>query len=300
MSSTLAKLFRNLFTLRRYRAGRGEKQPWRIRLAYFRNVIRHQALDTWPGGYIQRGDGRLAYVPAHVDVTAGYRLMKPDSDNVQVDLLCRPGDCVLDIGANVGDWTLAMALRVGPVGRVLAFEPVPYLAETVAKTARINRHDWVEVHNLALSAADGTAEFSVEQGNSGGSRLGRMEGDFSMTTVPTRRLDSLLEGRPDINRIDFIKIDVEGHELEVLEGARATLARFQPPMILESGHESDDERRAQADLLVGLGYDIIGAFVPGGLVEIGWQDYRERSGEVARLGLCNYLFMPAVSRQAIA
>lgn len=292
MSSNLAKLFRDLFNLRQYRAGRGEKLPWQIRLAYYRNVIRHQALDHWPGGYIQRGDGLLAYVPKHVDVTAGYRLMKPDVDNVQVDLLCRPGDCVLDIGANVGDWTLAMALRVGAGGRVLAFEPVPYLAETIAKTARINRKDQVEVHNLALSATDGTAEFSVEQGNSGGSRLGRMEGDFAMTTVPTRRLDSLLSERPDIDRIDFIKIDVEGHELEVLEGARASLTRFQPPLILESGHESADERRAQADFLIGLGYDIIGAFVPGGLVEIGWQDYRERSGEVARLGLCNYLFMP--------
>jgi len=293
MSSTLTKLFRDLFNLRRYRAGRGEKLPWKIRLAYHRNVIRHQALDSWPGGYVQRGDGLLAYVPKHVDVTAGYRLMKPESDNLQVDLMCRPGNTVLDIGANVGDWTLAMALRVGPDGRVLAFEPVPYLAETIVKTSRINRQDQVEVLNLALSDADGTAEFSVEQGNSGGSRLGQMAGDFAMTTVPTRRLDSLLAERPDITRIDFIKIDVEGFELHVLEGARATLARFHPPLILESGHESDDERRAQSDFLIGLGYDILGAFVPGGLVEVSWQDYRNRTGEVPRLGLCNYLFMPS-------
>lgn len=79
MSSTLAKLFRDLFHLRRYRAGRGEKLPWQIRLAYQRNVIRHQALDTWPGGYIQRGDGLLAYVPKHVDVTAGYLFLPGQS-----------------------------------------------------------------------------------------------------------------------------------------------------------------------------------------------------------------------------
>jgi FkbM family methyltransferase len=48
--------------------------------------------------------------------------------------LCRPGDCVLDIGANVGDWTIAMAARVGPLGKVIAFEPVPYLAQTIVKT----------------------------------------------------------------------------------------------------------------------------------------------------------------------
>lgn len=300
MSSSLANLFRDLFDLRRYRAGRGEKLPWQIRIGHFRNTIRHQALDHWPGGYVQRGDGLLAYVPKHVDVTAGYRLMKPESDNLQVDLMCRPGDTVLDIGANVGDWTLSMALRVGLNGRVLAFEPVPYLAEAIAKTSRINRQDQVEVHNLALSSEDGTAEFSVEQGNSGGSRLGHMAGDFSSISVPTRRLDSLLAERPDIERIDFIKIDVEGFELQVLQGARATLARFRPPLILESGHESDSERQAQADFLMSLGYDVIGAFVPGGLIEIGWQDYRERSGEVAVLGLCNYLFLPEHSSTAAA
>lgn len=297
MTSPLATLFRNLFNLRQYRASRGNPLPWRIRIAYFRNLIRHQALDSWPGGYIVRSDGRLAYVPSHVDVTAGHRLFKPVGNIGQVDILCRPGDCVLDIGANVGDWTMPMALRVGPSGRVLAFEPVPYLAETITKTARINRHDWVEVHNLALSAEEGKAEFSVEKGNSGGSRLGRTEGDFYVIPVATRRLDSLLDERPDITHIDLIKIDVEGHELEVLSGAQRTLARFRPPLVLESGAESDTQRKAQADLLVELDYDIIGAFVPGGIIEIGWQDYRERTGEVLRLGLCNYLFMPKVTGQ---
>lgn len=291
MAIPLVDLFRDLFFLREYRAGRNGRLPWRIRIAYFRNLIRHYALDHWPGGYIQR-NGRFVYVPKHVDVNAGYLLMKPESGNIQIDLMCRPGDTVLDIGANVGDWTLSMALHVGASGRVLAFEPVPYLAETIVKTMRINRQDQVEVLNIALSNQDGMAEFSVEQGNSGGSRLGHMNGDFSGITVPTRCLDSMLAERPEIDRIDFIKVDVEGFELQVLEGARDTLARFHPPLILESGHESDAERRTQADLLMGLGYEVIGAFVPGGLVEIGWEDYRERSGKVPRLGLCNYLFLP--------
>lgn len=298
MASDLATLIRNLFHLREYRAGRGGRIPWTIRIAYFRNRIRHRALDRWPGAYITRTDGRLVYVPAHVDVTAGHRLFKPAQGIGAIDTLCRPGDCVLDIGANVGDWTMPIALRVGPTGRVLAFEPVPYLAETIAKTARINRHDWVEVHRLALGAADGTSEFSVERGNSGGSRLGRCEGDFSLIHVPVRRLDGLLAGRPDIDRIDFIKIDVEGHEIEVLEGARDTLTRFRPPLVLESGFETDAQRLALHDLLAGLGYGIVGAFVAGGVIEVSWDDYRLHAGEVERLGLCNYLFMPEPPRAA--
>ena len=288
----LATLFRHLLHLRRYRELRGERMPWKMRMPYYRNVVRHQALDGWPGGYIQRIDGRFAYVPSQVDVMAGYRLLKPLSPNAQVDLLCRSGDCVIDIGANIGDWTLAFALAAGKTGRVLAFEPVPHLAETVRKTARINRIDWVEVHELALSATDGTSTFSVEHGNSGGSRLGTKSGDFSQISVESRRLDSFVDERPDLTRIDLVKVDVEGHELEVLEGGRRTLARFRPPLILESGFEAGPQRVAQHDLLRELGYDIIGAFVTGGIIEIGWDDYRNRTGEVARVGLCNYLFMP--------
>ncbi len=292
MASELATLMRNLFNLRQYRAARIRKLPWRMRIPYFRNLVRHAALDGWPGGYIQRSDGRLAYVPSHVDVTAGHRLFKPVLDIDIIDAMCRPGDCVLDIGANVGDWAMPFALRVGPTGCVLAFEPVPYLAETVAKTARVNRQDWVEVHQLALSDCDGSSEFSVESGNSGGSRLGRAAGDFAVIAVATRRLDSLLAERPDIDRIDFIKIDVEGHELGVLRGATATLARFRPPLLLECGMESADERQALRDLLVGLDYDIIGPIVPGGIVEAQWHDYPNQTGPLAGLGLCNYLFMP--------
>ena len=291
MAKNLAGLFRNLLHLRQFRAGKGERLPWRMRIAYFRNLIRHDAIDNWPGGYIVRTDGLLAYVPAHIDVTAGHRLFKPAGRIGQVDMFCKPGDYVLDIGANVGDWTLPFAERVGPTGRVLAFEPVPYLAETVSKTAMVNRHSWVEVHNVALGSEETEALFSIEHGNSGGSRLGSRSGDFSSITVRVRTLDHILAERPEIDRIDFIKIDVEGHELAVLKGAQQTLTRFHPPLVLECGAEDSNARFALHDLLVKLGYGIIGAFVPGGIIEIGWQDFRDNTGEAGRLGLCNYLFM---------
>jgi FkbM family methyltransferase len=296
MASRLANLFRDLLNLREFRARRPKRLPWRIRIAYFRNVIRHQALDHWPGGYILRTDGRFAYVPAHVDVTVGHRLFKPVEDANLVNGLCRPGDVVVDVGANVGDWTMPFALRVGPKGQVIAFEPVPYLADAIAKTARINRHDWVEVHTLALSGEDGSAKFSVERGNSGGSRLGLAEGDFDVISVPTRRLDSILSERADVMKIDLVKIDVEGHEIEVLVGARNTLARFRPYLILESGFESETQRKDLCGLLIDLNYEIVGAIVPGGVIEIGWDDYRDGKNEVERIGLCNYLFIPKGSR----
>lgn len=292
MARNLATLIRDLAWLRRYRARRAQRIPWWVRIPYLRDVLRHEALDRWPGGYVTRTDGRIVYVPDHVDVTAGHRLFKPATHIELIEPLCRPGDCVLDIGANVGDWTISMAARVGPLGRVIAFEPVPYLAETIVKTARVNRQSWVDVQQLALGTIDGTTEFSVERGNSGGSRLGRIEGDFSHITVNTARLDSFFGSRPDINRVDFIKIDVEGFEEAVLRGARASLARFRPGLLFESGLESAEQRQSIHDLLTGLDYDAIGAAVPGGLIELTWSNYQGNEKVLADLGLCNLLFMP--------
>ncbi|MGH8673137.1 MAG: FkbM family methyltransferase [Burkholderiales bacterium] len=292
MARDLATLIRDLAWLRRYRARKAQRAPWWVRIPYLRNVLRHQALDHWPGSYVIRTDGRIVYVPKHVDVTAGHRLFKPATHIELIEPLCRPGDCVLDVGANVGDWTLPMASRVGPLGKVLAFEPVAYLAETIVKTARVNRHNWVEVHQVALSSTDGTGEFSVERANSGGSRLGRLNGDFSHTTVRTARLDTMLAARPDIGRIDFVKIDVEGFEEAVLQGARASLARFRPGLLIESGLESREQRKSIHDLLTSLDYEPIGSAVPGGLIEISWSNYRENEEVLARIGLCNLLFMP--------
>ena len=292
MARNLPTLVRDLAWLRRYRARKAQRVPWWVRIPYLRDVLRHEALDRWPGGYVTRTDGRIVYVPNHVDVTAGHRLFKPATHIELIEPLCRPGDCVLDIGANVGDWTVSMAARVGPLGKVIAFEPVPYLAETIVKTARVNRHGWVEVQPLALGATDGTTEFSVERGNSGGSRIGRVEGDFSQITVNTARLDSFLASRPEITRVDFVKIDVEGFEEAVLQGARASLARFRPGLLFESGMETADQRKSIHDLLTGLDYDAIGAAVPGGLIEFTWSSYRANETVLADLGLCNLLFMP--------
>ena len=292
MARTLAKLIRDLAWLRRYRARRAQRVPWWIHIPYLRDVLRHEALDHWPGGYVTRTDGRIVYVPEHVDVTAGHRLFKPATHIELIEPLCRPGDCVLDIGANVGDWTIAMAARVGPLGKVIAFEPVPYLAQTIVKTARVNRHGWVEVQQLALGATDGSTEFSVERANSGGSRIGRVEGDFSHTTVETKRLDTFFASRADLSRIDFVKIDVEGFEEAVLQGARGSLARFRPGLLFESGLESAEQRKSIHELLNGIDYEPVGAAVPGGLIEFSWSNYRANEKVLADLGLCNLLFMP--------
>ena len=72
---------------------------------------------------------------------------------------------------------------------------------------------------------------------------------------------------------DLVKIDVEGHERQVLDGARASLALFSPVLVLETGHEADGDRQAIHDLLGGLGYRMLGLLLDFGMAEAGWPAY---------------------------
>ena len=186
-----------------------------------------------------------------------------------------------------------MADAVGPGGRVLAVEPIPRMAEAIEKSALANNMTQVSVHALALADAEGQAEFSVERGNTGGSRLGRAAGAVDTITVPVATLDALL-ARLAIGRVDFIKVDVEGFELEVLRGARATLARDAPGMYLEVGAEDAAKRPALAALLRDeLGYRLLGVLLPGGICEASWEDYLGLRGAFEAGGIRNILVVPS-------
>jgi FkbM family methyltransferase len=132
-----------------------------------------------------------------------------------------PGDVVWDVGANVGFFTAKFSDRVGPKGKVLAFEPSP--ATLAILKSRCGNLLNVELVNIALSDADGTAQFQ-ESGEVGDPNNGLVRAGASGTVVPVavRRGDSLCLERGNIVPT-CIKIDVEGFEKEVLDGLSATL-----------------------------------------------------------------------------
>jgi FkbM family methyltransferase len=133
---------------------------------------------------------------------------------------------VLDVGANIGAWTRE-ALKALPAATVHAFEPsstaFARLAEAFSSEPRVS------VHQLALSAADGDAVLYANEPGSGAAsltrrRLDHIGLDFSHEeTVATRTLESWA-GEAGLDAIDVLKMDVEGHELDVLRGAGGLLA----------------------------------------------------------------------------
>jgi FkbM family methyltransferase len=150
--------------------------------------------------------------------------------------LTSPGDVLFDVGANIGLWAMGAALRAGPSGRVEAFEPVPSTFARLSANVTLNELSTIRCHSRALSDHEGqTTFYAATDGNSGRSSLGRMPGVDLPIDVTLTTLDRFCE-QEGITKIDFMKVDVEGAELQVFRGAERILsAKTAPPVLFEIG-----------------------------------------------------------------
>lgn len=175
------------------------------------------------------------------------RRLSGDAALAVVDSIVQPGSVVVDAGAERGFFTARLADLVGPEGTVHAVEPNPdFQLDGIAPNVR--------VHRVALSDQAGRGVLHVPRRH--GRRIGALgslaprpeSDDFEVDLIA---LDDLLEEGP----VGFIKIDVEGHELAVLRGAAATLARDKPVLFVEIERRHAGERtEATFALLDEAGY----------------------------------------------
>ncbi len=148
-----------------------------------------------------------------------------------------PGSVVFDIGAHIGYYTLLAATLLRGTGRVLAMEPNPRNLRHLTEHIAMNRLGNVEVISSAVCAREGMAAFAEGTGSGTGHLEEQGEMRVATTTVDALRKRSGLSP-------DFIKVDVEGAEVEVLTGAAATL-RDHRPVIFLSTHGADHHARAR-------------------------------------------------------
>jgi FkbM family methyltransferase len=153
--------------------------------------------------------------------------VEPEETSVMLRFIS-PGSVVLDIGANFGQYSLIASEIIGDKGKVYAFEANPHTYQYLRQSAIANRIAWKSQYrweNLAVADADGELEFAYQPGHLGGGHI-RNEGDSSesLTIVKVRSvaIDNYLPA--DVTP-DFVKIDVEGHELSVLKGMEQTIRR---------------------------------------------------------------------------
>ena len=149
--------------------------------------------------------------------------LEPGTRQVLARLIA-PGMTVADVGANIGLLTVACARAAGPTGLVYAFEPEVAMHDALAETLILNGLSWVRLRQEAVGREAGQATFHVSPVPGHSSLYPLPDGEGARSTdVPVKvvRLDDVV---PPTERLDVIKIDVEGAELDVLAGAQRTLA----------------------------------------------------------------------------
>jgi FkbM family methyltransferase len=173
-------------------------------------------------------------------------------DDPEIDLIARvvrPGDTVIDIGANFGLYAWHLSRAVGPGGHVYAFEPIPFTASVfrlVSRLLRFNRS--VQLINKGCGERAGTVSFRVPLQESGAiiaglvhmagrdnDRPGRKENfaDFDKTKEIQAEIVAVDEYFPDLQHLTLLKCDIEGADYWALKGSRRTLERNRPLVIVE-------------------------------------------------------------------
>ena len=164
-------------------------------------------------------DGVRIVVPDSLDLITPYVLLEQQDwfeDEIKfLRRLLQPGQKVVDIGANYGAYTLSMARTVGPTGCVWAFEPASSTARLLAEGIAVNGFSQIVLERCALSSTPGTAQLSLDQNSELNALVHGMSSTGATETVVVSTLDACLE-RHGWRDIEFIKIDAEGEEANIL------------------------------------------------------------------------------------
>lgn len=173
------------------------------------------------------------------------RFLTTEQEFTVLDQMVRPGDCVIDVGANVGHYTARLSALVGPRGRVIAFEPIPRTFALLASNLPYFPHPNVTLVNAAVSEkctalgmrvpleADGAANYYQAR------IIADSDAELQVLAVS---IDALGLPMP----VSLVKIDAEGHDFSVLRGMVSLLRRDLPTLIVE---DNDPELGAYLELL---------------------------------------------------
>jgi FkbM family methyltransferase len=220
------------------------------RLPWFRGKGRiaaaiNRQFPAMPSNAIVCARMRLGYEMA-IDLRAqtqflAYYTGEYDTRNIRSVLrLVEPHWIILDVGANIGFWSVPLARALKESGRLHCFEPVASNFRLL--TANVERNcvaAIAHVHQFGLSDRSSKVQISLREDFVGGSETGNaaivIDGDdarFQCVEVEVRPLDDLFDSLA-LDRLDFMKVDIEGHEHRFLTGAARTIARFRPVLLME-------------------------------------------------------------------
>ena len=232
-------------------------------------------------------DGTKVVAPNSLNLITPYVLREQEDwfeDEIKfLRRLLQPGEMVIDIGANYGVYTVAMARAVGQSGKVWAFEPASGTARLLAESIAANGFGDVTIETSALSNVAGTAQLRLEQQ----SELNALQRDESHTgdseTVAVVTLDDRMDAY-DWREIAFVKIDAEGEETNILKGGERFFSALSPLVQYEI-KAGADLHLDLAEAFARIGYDSY-RLVPGLDLLIPFRIDRPPDGYLLNLFCC--------------
>lgn len=193
-----------------------------------------------------RGSGRILYL-------AGEQY---EPELVHLDKLLKTGHTMIDVGANIGVYTIVGSTLVGEHGRVISIEPATQAYADLIENVQLNGFQNIIPLNLAIADFDGEAKLRVCADTSRNA-LGSDAADSDYEKVKVARLDQLVQDH-QVSQVDLIKLDIEGAEELALRGAMDLLHRFRPILIMEANNSLQHSHKVSVggvlNILTELGY----------------------------------------------
>ena len=211
----------------------------------FRRGDRHLRALNWLKGLglsdraveVSTPDGLTLDLDLHTAFDPLYSIVGENDYEREPGFELKPGQVVVDLGANLGVFATRAAKRVGPTGRVIAVEPHPDNFARLKGNATRNGLDQLECVHAAAGDREGQVELFIHER---GINHSISRGSGKSVTVPLRTVDGLVRER-GLTHVDFLKIDIEGVVPAALRGASETLKRFRPLIALERDSEAESE-----------------------------------------------------------
>ncbi len=177
----------------------------------------------------------------------------------QFNNLIKQGDIVLDVGANIGFHTMYFAELVGKQGKVFAFEPIPINYHALQENLKLNEFSQIITVNKALGDINSSLNIHIDENKTNPGAFNLLESGIKNTVIECVRGDDFLKTN-GIDKVDFIKIDVEGYELEVLKGLMESIKSMMPIIIFEYDDLYQSKLNANSKsilhFLIGLNYGL--------------------------------------------
>lgn len=226
------------------------RSPLRPALRRLLNLVSGKQLTIVP--LAQPLDGHRMRVNWQMQASYAFGTYEPEVVRA-IQRVVRPGWVAVDVGANIGYFTLLLAKLVGPEGRVIAFEPLPENLQVLQENIALNAYQSVTLEPRAVMEKPGAVRLYREREALLTGTASTVHGQGSGLEVPATSLDVYLRAAGE--RADFVKIDVEGAEEAVLSGMKRVLAEDRPIVLVELHDNPSGDHPALATLRTG-GYRI--------------------------------------------